>query len=138
MEEGLQMSHPFPGPPGLIFPRTTIPKEEALMQRRTKPLSPALPPLTPTPPAPLSRQVTKLAVINNDNCERLEREIAGLKIDLFTVRKLLRAERINNAKRENALAKYNGILENVITSQREAFEQLHAELVPNVLRKGVR
>ena len=92
-----------------------------MQSRRSKRLVPDLAPLTPSFPEP--KPSTKLSE-------------AQLQIELVNLRRLLRAERKRHAQLEGALGRYNALLEQIVTSQRQAFEQLHSELIPSVFPKG--
>jgi hypothetical protein len=61
---------------------------------------------------------------------------AALNIELTSVRRMLRAERIRHGKLEAALTRYNELLEKAVKEMREAFELLHAELIPSIFTKG--
>jgi len=76
--------------------------------RRNKRLVPDLAPITPELPATPKSTGQKLAILH----------------------RTLEVERKRNAKTVNVLTRYIGLLEHVITSQREAFEQLEKPLIP--------
>ena len=82
-------------------------------QRRHKPLRPDIHPLTPTIP---------------ELPETTAPKSTGQK--LAQLHRTLEVERKRNAKTVNVLTRYIGLLEHVVTSQREAFEQLENPLIP--------
>ena len=93
------------------------------------------PPLTPNPSVdtmlqaqtttPLSPLVRKLAIINNDNVQRLEDKVALLKGQLA-------AERRRHVRLENALSKYFAIVAQQIREKRARDDILSQPLLPEM------
>ncbi len=88
------------------------------MQRRSKPLSPALAPLTPNIPEQPTGVFSR---------EELADQVINLKVQLAAERK--RAARVSGA-----LSRYIELLENVAADQRRAFVELHSPLVPSAAK----
>jgi hypothetical protein len=92
-----------------------------MQNRRSKRLTPDLAPLTPAIPAPApSAQPTG---------------IEGLKANIGRLKAIIAAERRRHTRLENALSKYQAVLETQITAMREAALTMGRELRPQEWRK---
>jgi len=109
-----------------------------------------LPAITPAIPEPTRSEAnTKFAdasyetqhkrlVSAVNEVAQLQKANHALRLENLKIKSTLGRDRRNAARINNALGKYSALCEQIITSQREAWTQLHADLIPCALPKVLR